>query len=621
MGTLTTTVLVCCLVLVVHGAGDDPGEFLFLKGHTNQVKISSDCLLYTQHLMHPVVMDMPGQIMAFFYKSTGDETSRPLLTTKYGTLQGKTKAVRGADRAVHVFLGIPFAKPPVGELRFASPQPPEPWTSIRNASEHPPMCIQSSKLLEDRTDALKGKFISLRLSEDCLMLNIYTPADRKPSDRLPVMLFIHGGAFIMGGAFMLAGSALSAYENVVVVSIQYRLGILGFLSTGTKEAPGNYGFLDQVAALQWVQENIKDFGGDPQSVTLFGESAGSISVIAHVLSPLSKGLFHRAIAESGSILMPGMLARTPEDLLFIQKVVAVMSFCRVKNLIACLKRKTEDQLIAIARAMSFVPMVACVDGVFLPKTPEEIFNNKEANNVPLLTGVNNHEFGWCLPMAFHLGAILGGMTKETARLFLMILPDSIIPPAAIDLILDEYIRNTTDPLQIRDQFLEMCGDAMMVIPALQTSIYHQASGNQVHFYQFQHRPSIFRDLKPEYVKADHADELPFMMGVPFMIDFDFFKGYFTVEEETLSKRMMKYWANFARSSNPNGPGLSAWPEHGEAETYLEINLDQKASEGLAADRYEFWTETLPGKINHMLAEPLTWQMLRKRVEKLDRTEL
>uniref|UniRef100_A0A8C5W8H1 Carboxylic ester hydrolase n=1 Tax=Leptobrachium leishanense TaxID=445787 RepID=A0A8C5W8H1_9ANUR len=575
MGTLTRTVLMYFLVFVVQGAKDAPGY----------------------------------------------AASRSLLTTKYGQLQGKTNTVKGTDRAVHVFLGIPFAKPPIGELRFAPPQPLDPWTSIRDASEHPPMCIQSRKLLNELKESFMGEFPPPHLSEDCLTLNIYTPADRKPSDRLPVMVFIHGGALILGGATMLDGSALSAYENVVVVSLQYRLGILGFLSTGTKEATGNYGLLDQVAALQWVQENIKHFGGDSQSVTIFGESAGGASVISQVLSPLSKGLFHRAIAESGTILMTGMLARSPEDLTTMLKAVSVMSLCRVKNLVECLKKKTEKELLAIASIMGYIPMPAYVDGVFLPKTPEEIFANGEANRVPLLTGVNNMEFGWLLPMSFHLGVLLGGMRRAAARLFLSALPDSVIPPAAIDLILDEYLGNATDHQEVRDRFLEMCADATIVIPALKTAIYYKANGNPVYFYQYQHRPYMFKDLKPTYVKADHGDELPIMMGSLFMTSADFFKGPGTREEEMLSKNMMKYWANFARTGNPNGPGLTAWPEHGEAETYLEINLDQKASEGLAADRYEFWTATLPGKINHMLEEPLVWQMMSKQLEKLAHTEL
>ncbi|PIO25074.1 hypothetical protein AB205_0164110, partial [Aquarana catesbeiana] len=220
----------------------------------------------------------------------GGEDGRPLVGTRYGKLHGKTVTVKETDRQVHAFYGVPFAKPPVGPLRFAASGPPESWNGL------PPT------------------------SEDCLYLNVFTPADRGQNAKLPVMVFIHGGGLIMGGAMMFEGSALSAYENVIIVSIQYRLGIMGFLSSGDSQAPGNYGFLDQVEALRWVQENIANFGGDPDSVTIFGESAGGVSVSALVLSPLAKGLFHRAIAESGVAILPGLVAKSAEEASFVQNV-------------------------------------------------------------------------------------------------------------------------------------------------------------------------------------------------------------------------------------------------------------------------------------------------------------
>ncbi|CAH2324158.1 Hypothetical predicted protein [Pelobates cultripes] len=314
--------------------------------------------------------------------------SRPLVDTKYGKLLGKTNSVKATDRQVHVFLGIPFAKPPVGELRFAPPQSPEPWSDIRDASQRPPMCIQSMASLDDLKKYFLGDFPPPRLSEDCLILNIYTPADRVQNSLLTVMVFIHGGAFIIGGANMFDGSALSAYENIVVVSIQYRLGILGFFSTGKKEAPGNYGYLDQVAALQWVQENIKDFGGDPLSVTLFGESAGAVSVAAQVVSPLSKGLFHRAITESGTAMMPAVFAKNQKELLIFQLLVAKASGCHLVPIVSCLKKKTAEELLEISNAMDFIPLPARVDGVLFPKLPEELWACKEVNDVALMTGVN-----------------------------------------------------------------------------------------------------------------------------------------------------------------------------------------------------------------------------------------
>ncbi|XP_018431316.1 PREDICTED: cocaine esterase-like, partial [Nanorana parkeri] len=250
----------------------------------------------------------------------GGEDGRPLLSTRYGKLRGKTVTAKAADRTVHAFYGVPFAKPPVGPLRFAASGAPENWNGVREATEHPPMCVQDPAIMKNLIDVFKAKFVIPPTSEDCLYLNVFTPGDRGQDAKLPVMVFIHGGALVMGAAMMFEGSALSAHENVVVVSIQYRLGILGFFSSGDSQAAGNYGFLDQVEALRWVKENIADFGGDPDSVTIFGESAGGVSVSALVLSPLAKGLFHRAIAESGVAIMPGLIARSVGETSFVRNV-------------------------------------------------------------------------------------------------------------------------------------------------------------------------------------------------------------------------------------------------------------------------------------------------------------
>ncbi|NXG65399.1 SASB hydrolase, partial [Hemiprocne comata] len=227
---------------------------------------------------------------------------QPEVVTNYGRVRGYQFKVDAAERTVNVFLGLPFAKPPVGPLRFSEPQPPLPWKGVRDATSYPPMCLQDKvqgQLFSDIITNRKEK-VPLQVSEDCLYLNVYTPISTAKEETLPVFVWIHGGGLVSGAASSYDGSALAAFDNVVVVTIQYRLGILGYFSTHDKHARGNWGYLDQVAALQWVQENIRHFGGDPGSVTIAGESAGGISVSALVLSPLAKGLFHRAISESGT---------------------------------------------------------------------------------------------------------------------------------------------------------------------------------------------------------------------------------------------------------------------------------------------------------------------------------
>ncbi|XP_056384115.1 carboxylesterase 5A-like [Hyla sarda] len=534
----------------------------------------------------------------------GAESKRPSVTTKYGKLHGITMPVK-TDRTVHAFYGVPYAKSPVGSLRFAAPELPEGWDSVREAADHPPMCLQSLELLE-KTHKLFGAWAKMNLppfSEDCLYLNIYTPADKEKQTRLPVMVFIHGGALLMGGAAFYDGSALSTYEHVVFVAIQYRLGILGFLSTCDGQATGNYGFLDQVAALQWIQENIADFGGDPNSVTIFGESAGAVSVSALMASPLCKGLFHGAIMESGVTLIPGVIVNKTEDLLHFKDLVATISGCDSISLVKCLKKKTSDEILSVMSHMTLPNLPVCVDGVFLTKTPEDILSTKQIHNVPLIIGVNDQEFGWLLPMLLNASDILEEMDKETVQATLRNFPHLGITTHMIPSLLDEYFGDTDDPAELRNRFLDLFGDVSMVIPSLRAARYHRDSGYSVFFYEFQHRPSILKDLRPDFVKSDHADELMFVFGGPFLSDGTFFSlGDVSNEEKALSKTVMKYWANFARNGDPNGPGLVHWPHFDHEESYLKINVKPQSAKNLREGKALFWTKVLSDKIQKRLRE-------------------
>ncbi|XP_002935836.3 fatty acyl-CoA hydrolase precursor, medium chain isoform X1 [Xenopus tropicalis] len=523
---------------------------------------------------------------------------KPLVTTKYGQLLGKTVGVKGTDRSVHAFMGVPFAKPPTGPLRYADPQPPEPWSSVREATAPPSMCIQDRAIIENMAKMIKANFVLPPVSEDCLYLNVFTPADREENAKLPVMVFIHGGGLVLGCASLYDGSALCAYEDVVMVSMQYRLGLLGFLSTSDKEAQGNLGFMDQVAALQWVQDNIKAFGGDPQSVTIFGESAGGLSVSAHILSPLSKNLFHRAIAESGVAVFPNLMVHKTEDMHSVLDLISSKSGCDLPLKLNCLKNKTEDEILAIIVSMGFIILPACVDGMFLPKPAEEILAAKESNPVPFMIGVNNHEFSWVIPMSLNISGFMNGMNKRDIQSLLQSSPLLRIDSNAIPAIMEEYFGDTSDPIEVRDNFLELGGDMLFLIPALKTANYHRDSGLPVYFYEFQHRPSLYGDSKGDFVKADHGDEIYFVFGGPFLSGDVTFQGDGTDEEEALSKKIMKYWANFARNGNPNGSGLTEWLKYDENEHYLELNLTQKSSQRLKEGRFKFWN-THPEKRNVM----------------------
>ncbi|XP_063801974.1 fatty acyl-CoA hydrolase precursor, medium chain-like isoform X5 [Pseudophryne corroboree] len=226
----------------------------------------------------------------------GQEEDRPLVVTQYGKLRGKTVAVKETDRTVHAFYGVPFAKPPVGPLRLASPEPPEPWGSVREATEQPPMCLQNVEIAKQLMKTLKDRITLPPVSEDCLYLNIFSPADREQNASSPAQL---------KGT---SGKQWRWMDTSIQLWMDERLPTQ---SSGDQKLPENYGFLDQMQALRWVQGNIADFGGDPNSVTIFGESAGGMSASALMVSPLAKG--HRPIPESGVATMPGLIANSVKE--------------------------------------------------------------------------------------------------------------------------------------------------------------------------------------------------------------------------------------------------------------------------------------------------------------------
>ncbi|XP_057566708.1 liver carboxylesterase-like isoform X1 [Hippopotamus amphibius kiboko] len=532
----------------------------------------------------------------------GQPPSPPVVDTTQGRVLGKYVNLEGIPQPVAVFLGVPFAKPPLGSLRFAPPQPAEPWIFVKNTTSYPPMCSQDpvggqmlSELFTNRKEN-----INLKFSEDCLYLNIYTPADLTKRSRLPVMVWIHGGGLVVGGASTYDGLALSALENVVVVTIQYRLGIWGFFSTGDEHCRGNWGLLDQLAALHWVQENIAHFGGDPGSVTIFGESAGGASVSILVLSPLAKNLFHRAISESGVALTSVLIKK---DMKAAVKQIAVLAGCKTTTsavLVHCLRQKTEDELLEITQKMKFFAvdlhgdpresypfLPAVLDGVLLPKMPEEILAEKKFNTVPYIVGINKQEFGWILPNFMGYPLSEGKLDQETATSLLwksypfLNIPEELAPVAT-----EKYLGGTDDPDKKKDLFLDLIADGTFGVPSVKVARHHRDAGAPTYMYEFQYRPSFSSEMKPKTVIGDHGDELFSVFGAPFLRD-----GA-SEEETNLSKMVMRFWANFARNGNPDGEGLSHWPVYDQKEGYLEIGVTTQAAHKLKDKEVVFWNELL-----------------------------
>uniref|UniRef100_Q5XG92-8 Isoform 7 of Carboxylesterase 4A n=2 Tax=Homo sapiens TaxID=9606 RepID=Q5XG92-8 len=428
-------------------------------------------------------------------------TKRPQVVTKYGTLQGKQMHV--GKTPIQVFLGVPFSRPPLGILRFAPPEPPEPWKGIRDATTYPPgwslalspgwsavarsrltatsasrvqasllpqpLSVWGYRCLQESWGQLASMYVStrerykwLRFSEDCLYLNVYAPA-RAPGDpQLPVMVWFPGGAFIVGAASSYEGSDLAAREKVVLVFLQHRLGIFGFLSTDDSHARGNWGLLDQMAALRWVQENIAAFGGDPGNVTLFGQSAGAMSISGLMMSPLASGLFHRAISQSGTALFRLFITSNP---LKVAKKVAHLAGCNHNStqiLVNCLRALSGTKVMRVSNKMRFLQlnfqrdpeeiiwsMSPVVDGVVIPDDPLVLLTQGKVSSVPYLLGVNNLEFNWLLPY---------NITKEQ-----------------VPLVVEEYLDNVNehDWKMLRNRMMDIVQDATFVYATLQTAHYHR----------------------------------------------------------------------------------------------------------------------------------------------------
>nr|XP_042133152.1 LOW QUALITY PROTEIN: liver carboxylesterase-like [Peromyscus maniculatus bairdii] len=513
----------------------------------------------------------------------GEDSCRPIRNTHTRQVQGSLVHLEDINMGVHTFLGIPFAKPPVGLLRFAPPEPPEPWNGVKYGTSYPAMCLQNDIITLVGAKEMNLIVSSIPMSEDCLYLNIYTPAHAHECYNLPVMVWIHGGGMVMGMASMIGVSKLAATEDIVIVSIQYHLGILGFFSTEYQHARGNWGYLDQVAALCWVQQNIAHFGGNPGRVTIFGGSAGGTSVSSHVVSPMSKGLFHGAIMQNGVALLPDLISDTSEVVCI---VIANLSGCEAGDaeaLVHCLRDKTEAQIQAIKQVFAMIPGV--VDRMFLPRHLQELLASVDFHPVPSIISIDSDECGWIIPLTKGLDHFIKNITRETLPAVLKSTATQMkLPPECSELLMEEYMGDIEDPQTLQAQFRELMKDFMFVIPALQIA-HFQCSHAPIYFYEFQHQPSFIKHkhVSPSHVRADHVDHATFLTSL----------------EKLLNRMMMKYWTNFARHGNPNSKSLPYWPELVHDEQYLQLDIQPSVGQALKARKLQFWTNTLPQKIQEL----------------------
>ncbi len=484
------------------------------------------------------------------------------------TTSGPVSGIK--EDGVYRYLGIPYAAPPIGDRRWKPPVPPQPWKMIRPAIRFGPACCQSMLSLDPSIE---------EVSEDCLYLNVWTPSI-KPSDSLPVMVYLHGGGFARGsGSSPVYNQPFLARKGIVLVTVNYRLGAFGFLahpalsSESHTASSGNYGLMDQIEALTWVQRNAGRFGGDPGNITLFGQSAGGASVTALMASPLSEGLFHRAIAQSCGYapLSIRELSEPGEDRAAMEtlglKFAAVLGLpqneCSASSLRSLpwqevvsawetsVQNVTAGSGIPGAWAMNHI----VVDGYVLTRSPGAVFNSGQQRNIPFMTGITADE-GTLLAQLFHISSrekYISYIKKRFGRCSEQVLQrypasgDSSVPEALGKLLGDSFT----------------CGASILAerMCVIQPHTY---------LYKFSAQPKMLvlrmpgvQEYKGQF-GCYHSAELPYV--------FNSLKGPAVEENDrTLAEEIMGYWTRFAISGNPNGGNSVFWPAYSKAErSYLDF---------------------------------------------------
>jgi para-nitrobenzyl esterase len=455
------------------------------------------------------------------------------------TIDGGKLRGTSAD-GVRVFKGIPFAAPPIGERRWKPPQPVTAWSGVKNADAFGAQCMQ---LPYPAGSPYAGP--AQTTSEDCLYLNVWTTA--KPGDKRPVMVWIHGGAWTRGSGSTATynGTAL-AKKGVVLVTTNYRLGVFGFLAHPelTKESPnhasGNYAILDHIAALQWVQKNIAAFGGDPTRVTIFGESAGSWSVNVLHASPLAKGLFHRAIGESG-----GQFSGNPRLALVENRGVAVAGAVGAKTLKE-LRTVPADKLLAVDTFRTS----ATADGYVLPEDVVTTFGRHRENVVPVLVGSNANEMTTLLDTSTFPTEMLEFRRQMSVR----------FPGFLNKFDLAYPVKSEAD---IAETLLRVGRDQTFTLDMRTWARAVASEGSKAFLYQFTHVPP---SPNAKTWGAYHASEIAYVFGTLRNRNWPY-----TPTDFKLSDEMSSYWVNFAASGDPNGKGLPEWKPYDEKdEAYQEL---------------------------------------------------
>ncbi len=475
-----------------------------------------------------------------------------------GPIRGETI---DESMSLRAFKGIPFAAPPVGDLRWRPPQKVKPWTEARDATAFGSICPQPPMLA-----MMTGEPFP-ETSEDCLFLNVWTAQEK--GAKAPVMVWIHGGGLNLGWSNQLDyDGAAFAKQGVVLVSVNYRLGALGFLAHPALSAEskdgvtGNYGFLDQIAALQWVERNIDAFGGDPDNVTIFGESAGGTSVHALLASPLAEGLFHRAIAQSPWVNETNITGQKEASFAVASAESLGVTWAKKalgdgEQTAEALRALDAQKVATVGGQQGFQPVLT-VDGWFMPQHSESRFLAGKHHDVPLMVGTN----------------------KDEGTMFLTFMP--IRTQAAFKSSLEPlYHQHAADvaklyPVASDDEVAGALNlfftDSWFLRASRNMLLGSQTGSSPTYQYTF----TRVSRVNPDW-GAHHAAELPYVFGT--------LRGDGPeARDHEISKTMMGYWVNFARSGDPNGDGLPEWPQFdAETQSYLEIGDAVETGQGLGRE--------------------------------------
>lgn len=487
-------------------------------------------------------------------------------TAPVGAMQGDF------ENGVTVYRGIPFALAPVGERRWAPPEPFPDWEGVRQATKFGPACPQPVS----RSGSIYHSELP-SVSEDCLSLNVWVP---EGAQNAPVFVWIHGGSLVTGAGSqdMYDGARLARETGLIVVTVNYRLGVLGYLAHPelSAESPqnisGNYGLKDQVAALQWVERNISAFGGNPENVTIAGESAGALSVVLLMVSPEARGLFDKAIAQSAYMVSMAPLRGTLNGHPSAEQAGTTYQEKAGAASLAELREMDADKLVSIAGRNGFIPF-GVIDDVWLKDQMPTAFDKGEQAKVPVLAGFNEGEI-------------------RSLRFLLPPVPKSDAYEAAIrsshgdlaDRFLDVYPADNPEA-----SMLATTRDAMYGWTAERLAASQTVAGIPSYFYFFDHTYPAADKLG---LRAFHAMEIPYVFGTLFDMAEPWPQAPRGDAERNLETSMMHYWASFARDGVPSAEGAADWPAYGEDATGMVFAQTPKAWPGLARERFELHEEII-----------------------------